>query len=290
MERKAILVTGASSGIGLLLTEHLARMGHVVYAGARAPDRLERIASLRNVRPLLLDLTDSKSVAAAVEEVAKSDIGLYGLVNNAGVATFGSVLDGDADEFDLVMAVNVRGTYLATRAFAPLIIPHRGRVVTIGSISGILAEPKLSAYSMSKHALEAFVDAFAHEVEALGVGASIVEPGGFRTRLSENIKDRLGALPGLPDLSARREPHDVVLAVTSALFDASTRRRYLVVATAEEARRTLCKQIEQLVQLNQGHTFTLDRDQLVHLLDATLAANRATPAHQAAVEGAHLSV
>lgn len=270
MDHKAILVTGASSGIGQLLTQQLASQGHSVYAGARAPDDLKALAAVTNVKPLRLDLTDSASIAAAVEEVAAAGTGLYAIVNNAGVGTVGSVLDGCEAELDLVLSVNVRGTYRVTRAFAPLVIEQRGRIVIIGSISGILAGKNLSAYSMSKHAMEAFADSLAQEMAPLQVAVSVVEPGAFRTRLAENIKRRMGTTPELPDLSVRDEPHEAVLAVIRALFDTHPRRRYLAAATRTEAHRTLRKQIEQLIQLNQGHAFSLSRDELVRLLDVAL--------------------
>ena len=102
-----------------------------------------------------LDVTKPQDIEAAVTTVTKAGRGLYGLVNNAGVVTTGLLIDTKPEEFDLMMQVNAYGPYLVTRAFAPLIVAHRGRIINIGSISGILNEPDAGAYQMSKHALEA---------------------------------------------------------------------------------------------------------------------------------------
>jgi NAD(P)-dependent dehydrogenase (short-subunit alcohol dehydrogenase family) len=173
--RKAVLVTEASTGIGRKFAERLASEGHFVYAGARIRSDLQMLEKIENVTALHLDVTTSENVVAAAKKVAADRCGLDGLVNNAGVATYGSVVDRNEKEFDLVVAVNVYGPYRITRAFAPLIVAKRGRVVTVGSISGILADRNLRAYSMSKHSTGAFTDSLALEMESLDVHVSDVE-------------------------------------------------------------------------------------------------------------------
>jgi NAD(P)-dependent dehydrogenase (short-subunit alcohol dehydrogenase family) len=267
---KAVLVTGASSGIGRQITQRLA--AHCfVYACARKETDLHELGEISNVQPLRLDVTSTRDIVKAVLDISAAKRGLYGVVNNAGVATLGSVVDGSEDEFELSMKVNVYGPYRITKAFAPLVVAAAGRFVTIGSISGILAPARLSAYSMSKHALEAFTDSLAAELEPLGVHVSIIEPGAFSTNLARNAVGRLGRDPGLPNLTLRRSPQDVAAAVEQALFDPKPKRRYLVAGTAEEARMTIKKQIEQLVQLNEGHAYTLERHELVVLLEEMLS-------------------
>ena len=161
---KAVLVTGASTGIGRRITERLAGDGYFVYAGARKDSDLEALGAIKNVQAVRLDVTNLRDIDAAVETIVRGGRGLYGLVNNAGVATVNSVVDTEWSEFDLVMSVNVYGPYRVTRAFEPLIAAQKGRITTIGSISGILANPRLSAYAMSKHAMEAFTDSLAEEM------------------------------------------------------------------------------------------------------------------------------
>lgn len=264
-----VLVTGASSGIGRAIVERLARAGHRVHAGARRDVDLQALELIENVTALRLDVTDPATIAAAVRAVAAAGP-LYGLVNNAGVAALGGVMDGAADEFDLVMKVNAYGPYLVTRAFASLIVAARGRIVTIGSISGILAAPTVSAYCMSKHAIEAFTDALAGEMTPHGVQVSIIEPGSFDTSLVNNARRRSAAAQWLPELSRFAKPDCVAAAVMAALFDPAPKRRYLVAGVREEAQATIEKQIEQLVQLNESHPYTYNRDALVDMLDRAL--------------------
>jgi NAD(P)-dependent dehydrogenase (short-subunit alcohol dehydrogenase family) len=268
--RRNVLVTGASTGIGRKITERLAATGHRVYAGARKKEDLLALERVENVTALRLDVTQADDIAAAVDMVAGCAEGLYGLVNNAGVATFGAVCKGDEQELTLTLAVNALAPYLVTQAFVPLLRAAQGRIVMIGSISGILAEANLAAYSMSKHALEALTDALAAELAPTGVHVSIVEPGGFRTELVSNAQERLPRAGQLPDLTSRHEPDVVANAVSLALFERRPKRRYLV-ATGDETRATIGKQIEQLVQLNEDHPHSYSRDALVAMLDAALS-------------------
>jgi NAD(P)-dependent dehydrogenase (short-subunit alcohol dehydrogenase family) len=166
---KAVLVTGASTGIGRKITEHLAASGHFVYAGARKQSDLDALNAIKNVQAIKLDVTRQEDIDAAVAVITKADRGLYALVNNAGVATLGTVAETGIDEFNLVMDVNVYGPYRMTKAFTPLLAASKGRIANIGSIAGILAPRDLFVYSMSKHAIEAFGDSLAAQMEPLGV-------------------------------------------------------------------------------------------------------------------------
>lgn len=272
--QKAVLVTGASSGIGRKITEKLASDGHFVYAGARKEADLKELASLENVQAVKLDVTDPKDIAAAVDTVTKGGRGLYAIVNNAGVGTLGPVIQTGKDELELTMAVNVHGPYRVTQAFGPLVVAQKGRITTIGSISGILAGPNSSVYAMSKHAVEAFTDSLAQELQPAGVHVSIVEPGNYNSEIASNAVARLGVQSPLADRSKYKDPDEVAVAVSHALFDPNPKRRYMVVPVEGEAERTLRKQIAQLVELNEGHAFTYDRDALVKMLDEALAKSR----------------
>jgi NAD(P)-dependent dehydrogenase (short-subunit alcohol dehydrogenase family) len=103
------------------------------------------------VKAVKLDVTKQEDIDEAVATITKEGRGLYALVNNAGVATVGSVADTSMEEFDLLMDVNLYGPYRMTKAFTPLITASKGRITNIGSISGVLASKDLSAYAMSKH-------------------------------------------------------------------------------------------------------------------------------------------
>ena len=121
--QEAVLVTGASTGIGRKITERLAADGYFVYAGARKEADLKALAALPNVQPVRLDVTDLRDIEAAVSTITKGGRGLYGLVNNAGIGTLGNVATIKPEEFDLVMAVNLYGPYRITKAFMPMMKP-----------------------------------------------------------------------------------------------------------------------------------------------------------------------
>src|SRR5258708_2273490 len=192
---KAVLVTGASTGIGLKITERLAAAGYFVYAGARKEEDLKALGAIKNVQPLRLDVTRDADIAAAVATVSKAGRGLYGLVNNAGIATVGTVADTSPEEFDLVMNVNAYGPVRMVRAFQPLVIAAKGRIVNIGSISGVLARQNLPAYAMSKHAIEALTDSLADHLAPLGAQASVVEPGNHNSSIAQNTPAPLASQP-----------------------------------------------------------------------------------------------
>jgi NAD(P)-dependent dehydrogenase (short-subunit alcohol dehydrogenase family) len=272
---KAVLVTGASSGIGRKITERLARDGYFVYAGARKDSDLQALGAMKDVQPLKLDVTNAHDIEAAVTAITKAGRGLYGLVNNAGVVTIGAVIDTKMEEFDTVMNVNVYGPWRITRAFAPLITGSKGRIANIGSINGVLSSPQASAYSMSKHAMEAFTDALAGEMAPLGVQVSIVEPGSYKSDIFKNEMQRSGTGGQLSEFASHlQEPDEVASAVEQALFAPSPKRRYMVVPNAQQAEITIKTAVQQLVQLNEGQPYTYDRAALLKMLDEALVGSR----------------
>jgi NAD(P)-dependent dehydrogenase (short-subunit alcohol dehydrogenase family) len=272
--QRAVFVTGASTGIGRKITERLAADGYFVYAGARKEEDLRTLNAITNVQAIRLDVTQDEEIAGAVRTVSKAGRGLYGLVNNAGVVTLGSLTGTSQDEFGLVMAVNVNGPFRITKAFAPMIIASKGRIVTIGSNAGVLAIKNMGAYCMSKHAIEAFTDVLDQEMQPYGVQVSIIEPGGYQSEIFNSAARRAGRKPAPSSYSPLPDPIEVAIATERALFEPQPKRRYLVVATEPEAEATVKKQIEQLIELNEGHHYTYDRETLIRMLDKALAGSR----------------
>lgn len=279
---KAVLVTGASTGIGRKITERLAGAGFVVYATARKDADLEALAKIPGVEPLRLDVTRDDEIAAAVATVTQRGRGLYGLVNNAGVAAVGAFADTKPEDFDFVMQVNAYGPYKVTRAFTPLLVASKGRVTTISSISGILSSRDLGVYSVSKHAVEAYGDSLALQLEPLGVKVSLVEPGNYDSEIGRSAAARSGVATRLTDRSRYKPPDEVADAVLQFFTEPTPKRRYMVVPNQREAEITIRKAIEELVQLNEGHAYTYGRDELVQMLDAALATARPRTAPPAA--------
>lgn len=288
-ENKAsILITGASTGIGRNLAETLAEAGYHVYAGARKDEDLAELDAIDNITAVKLDVTKQDQVDAAVAMIKANGTGLYALVNNAGISTGSAIVDSPVADQSLVYSVNVEGVYRTTQAFAPLVIESKGRIVTTGSIAGTVSWPGGSAYSGSKHWIEALTDALAAEMEPKGVSVSVIEPGNYkshirRTRVSRAVERQKAAdgevseeLKNAYESTAARElsykePDEVSEAFMHALFDEHPLLRYMVVPNEDEQRFTIQKQLQELVQLNQWGPYSYSRDELVAMLDATLS-------------------
>jgi len=286
-EQKAVLVTGASTGIGRNVAETLAAKGHFVYAGARKASDIAALSSIENIQGIRLDVTIQEDIDAAVAHITKEGRGLYGLVNNAGVGVLFPLIEVDEEDMQFQMDVNVFGPYRVTKAFAPLIIESGGRISTTGSISGILSGFLAGPYSMSKHAMEAYTDSLAREMEKFGVEVSIVEPGNYDSAIYGTLLRRMeqrgqtgqgtryeeevaGFINRANNRSADKAPDEVSAAFVHALFDENPKRRYMVVPNENQAKITIEKAIEELVQLNEGQEYTYDRDELIALLDSAL--------------------
>ncbi len=288
---KAILVTGASSGLGRLIAESLAADGYRVYAGARKQADLDALNAISNIDAVRLDVTNQAEIDAAVEWV-KTQGSLHAIINNAGVGMMGPLIELEEKDMNFVLGVNVLGPFRITKAFAPLLIESKGRVVNIGSISGFQTVAFYGAYSMTKHAVEAYTDALAEELAKFDIKVSIIEPGGFRSNIGKNIHKRLQeenmhfnnslykeelqgnwALSG-GDLSTFHDPADVVAKVEHALFADNPEPRYMVVSNTDLAEGTMRAIIREMLELNHNHPFSYDRDGLIKMLDEELAKKK----------------
>ncbi len=285
---RAVLVTGASSGIGRATTELLAKSGFFVYATARKDDDLAALAALANVQPIRLDVTKQDQIDAAVATVQDAGRGLYGLVNNAGVAVLAPLIELREDDLAFQLDANVYGPWRMTKAFAPLLIASKGRVVTTGSLSGTVSWAMGGPYVISKHAVEAFTDVLALELQPFGVRVSVVEPGNYRSEIMASMRERLRdkgyggegsryrrqierLLDAPDDRAGHPQPDEVAAAFVQALTDELPKRRYLVVPNQREAELTIRAALQRVVQLNERQPFAYDRDGLVRLLDEALA-------------------
>jgi len=181
----AVVITGASTGIGASCALRLAQQGYRVFAGVRKPEDGERLVQGAGGRLqwLQLDVTDAETIgrAAAFVRSVQGEHGLSGLVNNAGIAVGGPLEYLSTDRLRNQLEVNVIGLHGVTQAFIPLIRQARGRIVHIGSIAGRIASPFTGAYAASKYAVEALTDALRLELAPEGIHVSVVEPGQIRT-------------------------------------------------------------------------------------------------------------
>ena len=288
---RAVLITGASSGFGKRLTELLSEKGWYVYAGARDPEDIAALSAMNNVHALKLDVNVQSDIDAAVAEVKAGGKGLYGLVNNAGVAVLMPVALLDEADFDYVFETNVKGPWRMTRAFAPQIIESKGRIVNVSSISGIFAALGLGAYSMSKHAVEAFNDALSQEMAPYGVRVIAIEPGNFDTNVGKTAKLRMEEkgqnFEGLPYRDAlestlnrlvepegKEGPDRVALTMAEALGAVDPLPRYLVVSNERDAQITLNLALKKIVELNASQGYSFSAPELTGMLDKQFQAAR----------------
>ena len=120
--QKAVLITGASSGIGRLTAEHLADAGYFVYAGARKDADMDALNKIENVMAVRLDVTKQEDIDAAVALIESEGRGLWGIVNNAGVNVIDPLIEADESDLEFIFNVNVYGVFRITKAFAPMVI------------------------------------------------------------------------------------------------------------------------------------------------------------------------
>jgi NAD(P)-dependent dehydrogenase (short-subunit alcohol dehydrogenase family) len=204
----AVLVSGASTGIGAATIELLSRNGITAFAGVRNASDAARLAALHpNIRPVSLDVTSAASIANAVREVAACRLPFLGVVSNAGIAVAGPLETLPIDELRHQFEVNVFGALALVQAALPLLPEHRGRVVFVGSISGRLATPYIGPYSASKFALRSISDCLRVELAPAGIRVSLIEPGSVKTPIWQKGRD--GRDKMLANLGQRPRPHYV---------------------------------------------------------------------------------
>jgi NAD(P)-dependent dehydrogenase (short-subunit alcohol dehydrogenase family) len=192
----AVLVTGASTGIGHATARRMLAYGWEVFAAARKDEDLERLRS-EGFTPLKLDVTDADSIAAAKDEL--DERGLRGLVNNAGIAVSGPIEFIPLDELRQQLEVNLVGQVAVTQAFLPNVREAKGRIANVSSIGGRIALPLVGPYAASKFGLEAVSDSLRRELRPWGIHVSLIEPGAVVTPIWERGRetaDRLEAEMG----------------------------------------------------------------------------------------------
>ena len=188
---RSIVITGVSTGIGWATAKLLLDRGFRVFGSVRKQTDADRLKAEfgTNFIPLVFDITDEPAVLAAAREVRAALGGetLAGLVNNAGIAIGGPVLELAVGEFRRQMDVNVIGPIISTQAFGPLLGSDpslkgpKGRIVMVSSLAGKSGNPLMSAYSASKHAIEGLSESLRREMMLFGIDVVIVAPGAVKT-------------------------------------------------------------------------------------------------------------
>src|SRR5262245_60104971 len=192
----AVVVTGASTGIGRATALLLDERGYRVFAGVRREDHARELSQLGSDRltPITLDVTDPEQIEAARGQVsdAVGTQGLVGLVNNAGVGGGGPIEFMPLDELRRTLEVNLIGQVGVTQAFISLLRRARGTIVFIASIGGRVASPFMSPYNTSKFAIEALGESLRHELRPWEIDVSVIEPARSTPRSGARATTRSG--------------------------------------------------------------------------------------------------
>jgi NAD(P)-dependent dehydrogenase (short-subunit alcohol dehydrogenase family) len=257
-ESGAVVVTGASTGIGWATALYLDRKGYTVFAGVRKQTDAERCNKEGSDRltPINLDVTKPPSIKAAEEEVRRAvgEAGLVGLVNNAGVGFGGPVEYIPLDDYRQSFEVNFLGQIAVTQAFLPLLRRAPGTIVNITSVGGRIANPFMSPYNATKFALEALSDSLRNELKPWGIDVVAIEPGSIDTpiwaKAGETAAENQAAMPAeakrlygvqierfgdaLQETADRGIPPErVAQAIHKAISKDKPKARYLVGADAK---------------------------------------------------------
>lgn len=183
---KGVLITGCSSGIGLIAAQDLHNRGYRVLAACRKPQDVEHMHQL-GLEGIELDLDDSASVGHAAEQVIAMTGGKrYALFNNGGFAIYGALSSISRRQMEQQFATNLFGTHQLTQLL-PAMLPHcEGHIIQTSSVMGLVSDVRGGTYVASKFALEAWFDALSMELHSSGIQVSIIEPGPISTHFSQN--------------------------------------------------------------------------------------------------------
>jgi short-subunit dehydrogenase len=202
---KNILVTGASSGFGLLIANELHRKGFNVIGTSRNP---EKIKSTVPFKMISLDLDSDNSITTLPDRLFKEIDKLDILINNAGF-----LVTGIAEEIPIELGrkqfeTNFWGTIKVTNAILPSFRKQKfGKIITVGSITGLVAFPNTSYYASSKHALEGYFKALRYELTEFNIRVAMIEPGSFKTNIMENSSTTLNRIEDYNRLRAKSEKY-----------------------------------------------------------------------------------
>jgi NAD(P)-dependent dehydrogenase (short-subunit alcohol dehydrogenase family) len=177
------LVTGASSGIGLVTAQSLAQAGYRVFGTSR-----KAVASPSGITMLVCDVTDEASVKSLVDEVVKQAGRIDLVVNNAGVGLLGGAEESSIGQAQRLFDVNVFGVARVINAVLPIMRAQKGgRIINMSSILGLIPSPFNAFYASTKHAIEGYTESLDHEVRRFGIRVVLVQPGVTRTSFEENL-------------------------------------------------------------------------------------------------------
>jgi meso-butanediol dehydrogenase / (S,S)-butanediol dehydrogenase / diacetyl reductase len=202
---RAVIVTGAGTGIGAAVARRLARDGASVVLVGRRRDPIERVAAATGQTFVVADASTEEGVERIVAATVDAHGGIDGLVLNAGVMLPGTVAEASVDDWRATLDVNLTGPFLLARAALPQLLERQGSVVSVASIAALRAGPGMAAYCASKAGLVLLTQCLAVEQGAAGLRANVVAPGWVRTEMADEEMDEFGEPRGLDREAAYAE-------------------------------------------------------------------------------------
>jgi 3-oxoacyl-[acyl-carrier protein] reductase len=196
-EKRIALVTGGSRGIGAAIVARLARDGMHVVALARNADRLAEVCAEvasagGTAEPVVCDISDAKALAACVDSTVEKHGRLDVLVNNAGITRDGLILRMDDEDFDTVIATNLKSAFVSIRAAArPMVRAKSGRIVNITSVAGVSGNPGQANYAASKAGLIGLTKTVAKELATKNITCNAVAPGFITTDMTDVLSEQV---------------------------------------------------------------------------------------------------
>ena len=194
-DRKIVVISGASSGIGFAAAKQLSSMGHLVYAGARRSEDIARLSAMECTQGIRLDITRPEDIWSLVDEIGSSIGRIDVLINNAGVPGWGAIMDREMDYFKRIMDVNLFGHVQMVKAFYPLLRRSISSpvIINISSQAGNYAFPFWAPYHMSKWELEAFSECLRRELLGPGIRVVVIQPGAIQSAAFSSQRDAFSA-------------------------------------------------------------------------------------------------
>jgi short-subunit dehydrogenase len=189
--KQVILITGASSGIGMSTAKLLAEKGHIVYGAARRIDKMKELEA-HGIKLVAMDVTDDASMVAGVKKITDAEGKIDVLVNNAGYGSYGALEDVPMSEARYQFEVNIFGLARLTQLVLPFMrAQHSGKIINISSIGGEMSEPHGAWYHATKFALEGLSDCLRLEVKQFGIDVVVIQPGAIKTEWAGIARENL---------------------------------------------------------------------------------------------------
>jgi 3-oxoacyl-[acyl-carrier protein] reductase len=219
-EKRVALVTGGNRGIGAAIVKRLAKDGLHVIALARNSEKLAEVCSAvgsegGTAESIVCDVSDPQALGAAIEQAGDKHGRMDVLVNNAGITRDGLLLRMEDMDFDAVVNTNLKSAFVAIRTAARLIMRSKsGRIINIGSVSGVSGNAGQANYAASKAGLIGLSKSVARELSGKGVTCNVIAPGFITTEMTEGLNDKIkdAARAAIP-LRRFGEPHEIAAAV-----------------------------------------------------------------------------